>query len=393
MKGLQKKEAIFTAIAVLLFSALTDIASFMAGLLILRNPLNKLYLYKEISAEKDLETAYQNYLNKRDPTLGWPSPTQFGGGDFNELGARRTTVFNPPHPSQSCISLYGDSFTYSDEVEHAYAWGNILSQRQNCQVNNFGVGGYGTDQAYLRYLNNKNDRSPIVILGIYSENIRRNVNQFRGFYRPGTGNKFGFKPRFITKDSGLKLVPIPDIPVEELEAFSAQPKRYLKHDFYIPGGMLRTRFQFPYSISLLKACWKMQRRDRIFPVSRYYTRHHPSGGLQVTIEIVKQFQETALKRNQHPVVLFIPSSKALKKYQATGQWEHQILRDELDKIDEISFWDSSEKFIDYLGNRSPNQLYLGERGHSHFNQLGYAVLAEVAHEYLLEENLLNEWIN
>jgi len=379
-----KKETIFTAIMIGFIAAAIDALSFLAGLQIAKDPMNRLYLYQKLAQEKDIKANYEDYLRIRDPVLGWPSPSQFDGPMFDKIGARRSPAFDNPDQQESCISLYGDSFTYSDEVENQHAWGNILATLQNCRVNNFGVGGYGTDQAYLRYLGNHRDRSPIVILGIYSENIRRNVNQYRGFYRPGTGHKFGFKPRFKLVDSQLKLIPLPDIKVDDLEHFSNNPKKYLKYDFYSPDGIFRTRLRFPYSITLAKAFFKMQRRDNIMPVSRFYSETHPSGSLQLTVAIAKAFKETALSRNQKPIVLFIPSSKAIKKFQKTGHWEHQIFLDKLNQIENLHVLNSEEKFIEYLGQESPDILFLGKRGHSHFNQKGYNVLATIVSGALSE---------
>ena len=379
-----KKETIFTIITIGFVATAIDVLSFIAGLQIANDPMNRLYLYRKLPQEKDIKANYKNYLKIRHPVLGWPSPTQFGGPMFDKIGARRSPAFDDPDQHKACISLYGDSFTYSDEVENQHAWGNILATLQNCRVNNFGVGGYGTDQAYLRYSGNHRDRSPIVILGIYSENIRRNVNQYRGFYRPGTGHKFGFKPRFMLADSKLERIPLPNISIEDLEDFSNNPKKYLEHDFYSPDGIFRTRFRFPYSVTLIEAFFKMQRRDNIMPVSRFYSETHPSGSLQLTVAIVKAFKDTALSRNQTPVVLFIPSNKALKKFQRTGNWEHQIFLDKLNQIENLHVLNSEEKFIEYLGQKSPNTLFLGKRGHSHFNQKGYHVLATIVSEALSE---------
>ena len=379
-----KKETLFTLITIGLVLIVIDSFSFLTGKQIAKNPMNRLYLYDGFLQKKAQKSNYQAYLQRRDPVLGWPSPSQFGVSDFDKIGARRSPAFADPESHQSCLALYGDSFTYSDEIDNENAWGNILAKLQNCRVNNFGVGGYGTDQAYLRYLSNERDRSPLVILGIYSENIRRNVNQFRGFYSPGTGNKFGFKPRFILENSEFKLIPLPTIEISNLKKFSRNPKKYLRHDFYVPDGLLRTRLKFPYSISLIEASFKRFRRDSLLSVSRFYVETHPSEALQITVAIAQAFKTTALARNQQPIVLFIPSSKALKKFQKTGTWEHQALLDKLSSIEDLPILRSEEKFIEYLGNNSPNTIFLGDRGHSHFNQKGYAMLAKIVHEYIAE---------
>jgi hypothetical protein len=47
-------------------------------------------------------------------------------------------------------------------------------------VSDYGVSGYGADQAYLRF-RRVPDEAPVVILGIFGEGVIRNVNQYRGF--------------------------------------------------------------------------------------------------------------------------------------------------------------------------------------------------------------------
>jgi len=136
---------------------------------------------------------YDDYMAQRHPLLGWPSPKAYGGKNFDASGSRIVPAF--PTPGNACVSLYGDSFTWSDEVDHEHAWGNVLSQLLGCRVANYGVGGYGADQAYLRFKHNK-DEAPIVILMIFSENIQRHVNQL-GMLRTGGKGIRSFKPRFI----------------------------------------------------------------------------------------------------------------------------------------------------------------------------------------------------
>ena len=57
------------------------------------------------------------------------------------------------------------------------------TQKKKIEVLNLGVGGYGTDQAYLKYiLTKKNLDADMVLIGYMSDNLNRNVNTFRTFY-------------------------------------------------------------------------------------------------------------------------------------------------------------------------------------------------------------------
>ena len=88
-----------------------------------------------------IHASYEDYLSKRDPLLGWPSPVEFGNDDEHDLsGSRIIPAFPYNANRESCISLYGDSFTWSEEVDHEYAWSNVLSTLVDCRVANYGVG-------------------------------------------------------------------------------------------------------------------------------------------------------------------------------------------------------------------------------------------------------------
>ncbi len=368
----------------MLIAASIDFFCFLAGLYILRDSGNRLYLYRGFLTRADggME-GYNVYLKHRHPIVGWPAPFQFGGEEFDKLGSRRGTVFTDPDRHPACISLYGDSFVYSEDVSFADAWGNVLAKLQNCRVNNFGIAGYGTDQAYLRYLHNKADRSPIVILGIYSDNIRRNVNQFRYFYVPHTGIRFSFKPRFILSESGLSLIPLPTIDPANLDDFSKNPETYLKHEFYIPDGLLRTKFKFPYSFALTRAAFRSYQRNSIFPLDQFYRDGHPSKGLDITAELAKQFVKTAVSRGQRPIVLVIPTYKGLRKYQEAGFWKYQRLLDRLATVENMDVLNSGEALIDALEGETPKQLFTDrEKGRGHFNPSGYRLLATIVRDHI-----------
>ena len=74
------------------------------------------------------------------------------------------------------IALIGDSFTFSDEVGYEESWAYKLERklRPQVQVLNFGVSGYGIDQAYLRYTRDVRPWHPdIVVLGYIRADVWR----------------------------------------------------------------------------------------------------------------------------------------------------------------------------------------------------------------------------
>ena len=192
------------------------------------------------------EVGFENYIVKRHPILGW-SPQPHKGSD--SVGSRPIPA--NPDPSSPCVSLYGDSFTWSSEVAAKDAWGNRLSLLLKCRVHNFGVPGYGSDQAYLRYSHNALDTAKVIVLVHLSENILRNTNRYAWLQYPGAA--FSFKPRFLTgKNLKLTYLPPPQPSLQQFRKLIAEPEMHLKHDAFVPGGIAGVNhFDFPYTAGVI----------------------------------------------------------------------------------------------------------------------------------------------
>ena len=171
---------------------------------------------------------YDTYLTDRHPSLGWPSKSHLAE-KYDSTGSRPIPSF--PDTSSSCVSLYGDSFTWSDLVPDEEAWSNVLSNRLGCRVSNYGVSGYGTDQMLLRYQENSGDKSPVVVLNHFSGDIRRNVTQMRNLMAASDSQYILLKPRFTLEGDGIKLIPLPFFPAEQAQAVADSPEEFLTAEF------------------------------------------------------------------------------------------------------------------------------------------------------------------
>ena len=150
------------------------------------------------TAEKDFETFFSTTFN---PEMGWESRKQL------DNGLTRKTVPEYPH---SFVSSYGNSFTECTGPDEE-TWQSHLGKNLQTGVLNFGVGGYGTDQALLKFRKMYPlFPTKIVILGYMTENINRIVNVSRTALsiQRQKGIRFdkepifqGTKPRFILKNS------------------------------------------------------------------------------------------------------------------------------------------------------------------------------------------------
>ncbi|MBC8182529.1 SGNH/GDSL hydrolase family protein [candidate division KSB1 bacterium] len=177
---------------------------------------------------KRIENILKNHLTSTntigvyDSILGW-SPKPGRKGDlysYNSLGIRSAPTEYSISPSKDVlrICIFGDSFTHGDEVVFEKTWGNYLERNLkkidfNSEVINFGFGGYGIDQAFLRWREIGARFSPdLVILGFQGENVKRNVNIFRAIYMKHTASPFS-KPRFIMENDSLRLINSPTVPI------------------------------------------------------------------------------------------------------------------------------------------------------------------------------------
>jgi hypothetical protein len=333
-------------------------------------------LLKPYGAFYDPSTVTQNYaryLEVRDAKLGWgPSRAKIAAD-----GTRIDPAFSAT--SQPCISLFGDSFTWSEEVDDSAAWAALLGSSIKCRVANYGVGGYGTDQAYLRFLSLP-PVGEVVFLNHLSENILRNVNQYRNLLYPGP--EFNFKPRFVYKNGAIELVPMPHVAPNDIKDFLANPARYLRNEYFLPGGPSGIqRNAFPYSLELLKAIlgnYSLHAWSRP-SYAEFYHPDHAAQGLQVTFGILSSFIKDANARGQIPIVTLIPTCRDLKYKNAHGAFPY----DQLAKIiaaQNVRYIDFGVEIERRTWGEPPEKLYHTCSGH--FNAAGYRQLADIAHDFL-----------
>ena len=274
---------------------------------------------------------------------------------------------------------YGESFTYGSEVSDDEAWGNRLAAQLNARVDNFGVGGYGTDQAVLRYQLNTNDPARVVVLGLVTENLMRNVNQFRDLIYTSGG--LGFKPRFVLNaTNGLEFVPIPTLSAADFPACARDPGRFLAHEFFTPeGGRGVGAAGFPYM-------WSLARGARHFSVgprlrgepwyADFFQPEHPSRALPLTVAIVREFERVCRARGRTPLILLLPTGRDLQHFRQHGRWLHAPLVEALAQDPHVL--DVAGGFARSVAPERFESLYVAPS--RHMNAAGNALLADLVAE-------------
>lgn len=238
------------------------------------------------------------------PVLGWKErhDTPFGERP-------RERIFE-----RNLMATFGDSFTYCQQVTAGESWQNWIADKTGANVFNFGSGGYGLDQSYLRFLEDyPKVKTRIVTLGFISENIKRTLNVYRKFYWPKT-NIGLTKPRFIIRDNKLALLPNPlkkpgDIAKLKDPAFL---KKVGINDFWYNAQHYPER-DFPYiSVFFNRYFWnevfylKAGRSiDDINPRPWLNLWNDPEAS-SISFAIFDEFREKAAGFGAEPVIMLLP---------------------------------------------------------------------------------------
>ncbi|MDH5194839.1 MAG: hypothetical protein OEW32_14225, partial [Nitrospira sp.] len=146
-----------------------------------------------------------------DDVMGWtlgPNRKSANGLYYSSvegIRAPREGVSFAKTSTKTRIALVGDSFTFGDNVVYEESWGYLLEKAlgPEFEVLNFGVSGYGVDQAYLRYEKDVRSWHPkVVIFGLISDDVERSLRLYHSIMASRAGwGEFPFaKPRFVLRD-------------------------------------------------------------------------------------------------------------------------------------------------------------------------------------------------
>jgi hypothetical protein len=320
------------------------------------------------------EAEITDALTRRSAGLGW-GPLTDGAGRVAQPAPRPDPAFPPERAP--CASAYGDSFTLgaADDVTYPH----FLAVAFGCPVANYGVGGFGSDQALMLFRAQRGrDAAPVVVLGHLSENIMRNVNQYQRLLYPASRLKF--KPRFLLEDGVLRWVPIPVADAAEYRAVAERPERFLTHDAFVD----RPRPEFPYTVQLAR--WLLEDpfvRSRLSGRPWHaplYRADHPSGALPLTARILSTFAAEARGQGRRPVVFLIPMRADVVWARRTGDWADAPLVEAL-RADGVPVVHAGPSVLARLGDADPATLFVAD---GHPNAAGYALLATILADEMRE---------
>lgn len=200
------------------------------------------------------------------------------------------------------IAIVGDSYTFGLEVPFESTWGNKLEAQLpvRTQVLNFGVDGYGVDQAYLRYHRDARLWHPdIVILGFINHDLYRSMVVYPFISFPEWGFPFS-KPRFAVENGQLKLVTTGTETPDAL--FSSESVADLPFVEYDPGYEKRSwEYRWYHRSYLVRLILGWFPR---WPDPSPHSSH--ASIVAVNAEIIDHFVQEARSEGSVPYVVYFP---------------------------------------------------------------------------------------
>ncbi len=294
-------------------------------------------------------------LVERDTLLGWRYRPGYTSAvhRLNSAGHRASTEVSVLRdPGRRRIAAFGDSFVYGTEVTNAEAWSTRLqaAHADSLEVLNYGVGGYGTDQAFLLFLREGMRFSPdVVLIGFAPVNLSRIGNVYRRFI--STDEVPVVKPRFELEPSGrLTLRPTPLRTREEWERLRRDPSsaRALgAHDmWYDPLRYENPLYDWSAMVRLSTVVavrgWRRYVWDGRLFEGEVFRPSAPSFALQRAV--LEAFADSVTQRGATPAYVFFPDRDDIAAVRRGGVPVYATLRDSLARSRRVPIIDLADAF-------------------------------------------------
>lgn len=307
-----RKRVLFSIVAVALGLCLIELFSF-----IFFTVFEERFTFHEVDQFMLREGDIPRLRREYDRRFGWD----------HHYGTPLTARPRPVTYDRPLIAAFGDSYTHCTDVRDDETWETYLAAALEADVYNFGTGGFGTDQALIKYRAiGRSLAAPVVILGLISENINRIVNVYRPFYFPKTGIRLP-KPRFVLGGGGLEPIENPlgsadDIPRLGEEGFI---RRLGEHDYWYNRDRYPVR-RFPYARILLnRRMWreavhgKLEKRISDVDPRPWENLWDDPAISALMFAIFDAFIEEARGSGQIPIIMILPMQDEVFERRCTGR--------------------------------------------------------------------------
>lgn len=313
-------------------------------------------------------------------SLGWTikknGSTRLYQANSSGIRSNKEYSFTPPRGTRR-VSTFGDSYTHCDDVKNNETWQAILeSYDSNREALNFGVPGFGLDQAYLRYLEEGRKYKPhTVLIGFMSKDIFRSVNTYRPFYNARTGLPLT-KPRFVIEDGELSLIPNPMQKLQDYKTLLHSRDALSEagiHDYYYNRRYASNIFDWSPTVRLAKiATYEIKKKSPSENIVINGQYNEKSEAFRVTTKIFDEFYNEVIDNGAMPIILIFPDESDVLRYQQQKEKIYSPL---------LSFFISrGYKYIDLMyafDGADVKDLFAG-----HYTPLGNMLVAKHIHNYL-----------
>jgi len=296
-----------------------------------------------------------------DPDLGW---TKRPPADNHQPGKR------------FLAQAYGDSFTLS-RSGRGTTWEDFFENLTGHAILNFGVGGYGLDQAVLAFEKYGAEYpGRIALLGLYHQMYRR-AHAYHSFYyfQNPTDWRYVFKPMLARTGAGFELLRPPCTDAACLEAVLFDEDHPIRrtlaaHDHWYRRNAQRPLAAFPRTLAFARAIPEvLELQAETHGRRNYFFVNEDS--LELVMTLVMRFVHTAEQRGMKPIMLLIYSAQDLEIMRLGVRWDEALLA-RLDAAG-LSSIDTS-RYIFTKDARIDLQSLRTEDGH--MNERGDRLIAE-----------------
>ncbi len=336
------------------------------------------------SQAESLEKGERGTYFRFDPDLGWSIRPNGASEDglfrANAAGFRANRDYDLVPPSSvTRLAVFGDSFVHGDKVTNDETWAQRLeASAPNVEVLNFGVNGYGTDQALLRFRRDGVPYHPhVVVIGYMPENILRNVSVYRPAYKHESAS-IVVKPRFRLDEGGATvLVAMPVASQRELAARVRDRSlvaTLLETDYWVRRAPLAYTGSPIFASSLARVLYgRFEEAGRSRPPHYRNVRAEP---FRVTLEILRTFAREARARGaRRAIVVLLPGQEAIEEESRGRARSWATLPDSL-RAAGVEVLDVTPALLAELGTAEPASRFRDYHYDPRANEVVAAAIAE-----------------
>ncbi len=349
--------------------------------------LQKKYIVRLLSSG-DIETTIH-------PFLGWIPHPNFVKEDrrHNAQGIRANKEYGlQKSPDTIRIAVFGDSFTYGKEVGNDETWpANLEKLDPHLDVINFGVNGYGIDQAYLRYiLEGKTYNPDIVILAFIMDNTARNVNVFRPWKVKQNNAEPLSKPRFILENGEPVYYPPPLKTHDDYKQLLLHDRKTLKsfaaNDYFVHIGYIDSLLSASPLVRILTIGYStllsmsIPGRKPIFQWGQYAS---DAPSFSLSLEIIDAFVQEVRANGSIPVLVFLPTADEILQWKTHDTVPYQSFLNALEHR-QYELIHMLNELKEYFKTDHTDQYFLSK----HYTPETNAKIAEAILRILRERGLL-----